>query len=479
MNSLLRMMKFLLVISLYGSVYPQDLRYVEYESDWLSPAFHKAKRDSIRAQIGTDAIAIFYSAPERVRNNDVNYRYRQDDNFFYLTGFRESGSVLILLPSGGSFKSIGDTTASQTNEVLLVQPRIPMFERWTGRRYGREGAKKILGLAYAMPATQLKAVLGTIISLKPKVVFVPPISQDVSRAQASIVQPIKAMIDSLKSQDSTVQIKDPAPFLRRMRATKSAEEIALITKACEVSALAHKQAMMSCTPGMREFELQAVYEYVYTKMGLEYTAYPCIIGSGENSVVLHYETNRREMKQGDIIVADCGGEYHCYAADITRTYPVSGKFSQEQKQIYTVVLNAQKASIDMMRPGVSMADVTKKATEIIEEGLFKLGIIKSKGGTEVGKYFNHGLGHGVGLDVHDVGAPVLQPGAVFTIEPGIYIPEESQGVAQRYWNIGVRIEDTILITADGHKVLSKDAPKEIREIEAVMAKKGVGNLPLN
>lgn len=456
----------------------QDLKKVDYDVDWPPPSFHKAMRDSLRAKMGKDAIAIFYSAPERMRNADVEYRYRQDDNFYYLTGFREANAVLVLLPDGTSFRLDGDTAQVTTNEVLYLQPRNPMFERWTGRRYGPEGAVKLLGLRHAYSNLRLRNILDLVSAADPKLVFIPPIPPDLSRAQAALLKPVKALLDTLQKRDSTIQVKDPTPLVRKMRMVKSPEEIAMITKATEISALAHRQAMMSCEPDMYEFELQAVYEYVYAKMGAEYAAYPCIVGSGENSVVLHYDANRQQMKKGEIVVADCAAEYHYYASDITRTFPVSGKFSAEQKQIYQIVLDAQKAAIQMMKPGVSLTDVSDRATGIIEDGLIGLGIVKNKGSQEVRTFFNHGLSHGVGLNVHDVGDQNLQAGAVWTVEPGIYIAEGTQGVDKKFWNIGVRIEDTILITPDGNKNLSKDAPKEIKEIEALMTKKGIGNQPL-
>ncbi|MBI5464798.1 MAG: aminopeptidase P N-terminal domain-containing protein [Ignavibacteriales bacterium] len=461
-----------------GLLFAQDLKYVEYDTDHMNPAVFKAHRDSVRREIGQEAIALLFSAPERPRNADVSYKYRQDDNFYYLTGFEEPNSILVLLPAGWNVPDPTDSTKQiSVKEILFVQARNKQMEVWTGRRFGAEGAVKLKGAEYALTNDKFKSVLWDVVSqMHPQIIYSPNVPLDAGRQLGPLLKPLQAAIDSQKSWQKDV--KDPGMIIRRLRIIKSPEEIAMIAKASEISALAHRQAMMSCEPGMHEYDVQAVYEYVYTKSGAEFTAYPCIVGSAENSVILHYESNRRQIKNGDIIVADCGAEYHNYASDVTRSYPANGKFSPAQKQIYQLVLDAQKAAIEMLKPGAAMADVSTRAAEVIEDGLLSLGIIKEKGKQEYRKYFNHGLGHAVGLDVHDAGGRTLEEGMVYTIEPGIYIPEGSEGVNPVYNNIGVRIEDTILITADGYKILSAGAPKEIKEVEALMAKKGIGNQPL-
>lgn len=233
--------------------------------------------------------------------------------------------------------------------------------------------------------------------------------------------------------------------------------------------------MMSCEPGMFEYELQGVYEFVYRKFGAEYNGYPCIVGAGENSVILHYNTVRRKINDGDLVLADCGGEYHGYTTDITRTFPANGRFSKEQRQIYELVLKAQKAAIAMMKPGTAWSDISDTAAGIVEDGLIALGLVKQKNGREFRRFYTHGLGHSVGLNVHDISSPVMESGVIYTVEPGIYIQEGAEGVDARYYNIGVRIEDTILVTEGGPKNLSEGAPREIDEIESLMKKKGIGN----
>ena len=456
--------------------FAQESKYIEYESDLLSPSWHQARRDSLMAQLGDSAIAIFFAAPERTRNNDVEYQYRQDDNFYYLTGFTEPNSILILAPQGISVAALDDSSkTTQTKEVLFVEARNPQREQWTGRRYGPEGAMKLRGLRYAMTNNKFTEILGSALSPGVKYFYVPAFRGDFSGAIAKLAAPIK---DSLESLKKNFEIKDPSALLRKMRVVKTAEEIQLLTKATDISAMAHRQAMMSCEPGMGEYELQAVYEYVFKKMGAEYNGYPCIVGAAENSVILHYNSDRRKISAGEVLLADCAAEYHGYSSDVTRTYPVNGKFTKPQKEIYQIVLDAQTAAIGMMKPGVAWRDVSRKADSVLKAGMMRIGLISDTAGMEYRKFYMHGLGHAVGLNVHDVGAPLLQEGMLYTVEPGIYVMDNIEGIPPQYKNIGVRIEDVVLVTADGHKNLSAAAPREIAEIEKLMAKKGIGNQPV-
>jgi Xaa-Pro aminopeptidase len=252
----------------------------------------------------------------------------------------------------------------------------------------------------------------------------------------------------------------------------------MLRKASAISAVAHTQAMISVEPGMYEYEVQALYEYAFQRQGSEYTGYPCITGAAENSVILHYNTNRKKINNGEIVLSDCAAEYRGYSSDVTRSYPANGKFSKEQKEIYQIVLNAQKTAIALIAPGVEWSVVSAAADSVIREGLVALGIVKQKEGMGFRKYYNHGLGHPVGLNVHDVGQQTMVAGMLYTVEPGIYIPETSEGVDPKYFNIGIRIEDVILVTENGNENLSSAAPREISEIESVMKKKGIGNQPL-
>jgi Xaa-Pro aminopeptidase len=455
----------------------QDLKYLEYDADLIPGQVYKERREKLMQQIGNEAVAIFYTNPERNRNADLEFPYAPNSDFYYLTGFREPNAILVLAPKGASVRSLEDSTKTITvREILFVQARNPLFEKWNGRRYGPTGAMKLRGFEYAATNDKFKTMLQPILfAAQAKSLYVPTFRSDLSGELVDLLQPLRSMTQQFNGY---VEIRDPIALVHKMRVVKSPEEIALLAKATEISAAAHRQAMMSVEPGMGEYELEAVYEYVFRKLGAEQNGYPCIIASGENSVILHYNTNRRKIKDGDVVLADCAAEYRGYSSDVTRTYPANGKFSKAQRAIYQIVLDAQKAAIAATKPGVAWQEVSKIASGTIMEGLFKLGIIKEKTPKELSRFYYHGLGHPVGLNVHDVGQPTMEAGMLYTVEPGIYIAEGSAGVDPAYYNIGVRIEDVVLVTADGSKTLSAAAPREIAEIEALMKQKGVGNLAI-
>ncbi|MBI4417732.1 MAG: aminopeptidase P N-terminal domain-containing protein [Ignavibacteriales bacterium] len=336
-------------------------------------------------EIGNDAAAVYYAAPQRTRNADVEYQYRQDDNFLYLTGFPEPNAVLMLVPKGMQVRNPADTSTTMTvREILFVQPRNPVREHWNGRLYGPEGAMKLRGLEFALPIDQFERMLGSVMfRSRPALLYFPPFASDLTGEIATTLEPLQNFIDQTRIRNLATELRDPTAMVYRHRRVKSVEEIVLITKASEIAATAHRQAMMSCEPGMYEYELQGVYEFVYRKFGAEYNAYPCIVGAGENTVILHYNSVRRKINDGDLVLADCGAEYHGYATDVTRTFPANGKFSKEQRQIYEIVLRAQKAAIAMMRPGTSWSEISKKAADVVNEGLFALGLIKDKDGRSI------------------------------------------------------------------------------------------------
>ncbi len=471
----------LILVSILFSTtaFTQGLKYLVYDKDQIPGSAYKERRERLMGEIGTEAAAIFFSALEKNRNGDDDYPYRQDDNFYYLTGFNEPNAILIMIPKGVALRNEQDSARVDTvREILFVEPRDARSESWTGRRFGPEGAVTLLGIQRACTNQTFRKMFPSIVwGGRINSVYVSPIPETGGEL-TELLQPVHEYLDRLKSANSTIEIRDPSPIVRKYRAVKSPEEILLMTKAAHISAVAHKQAMMSCKPGMTEYGLQAVYEYVFRKLGSEYNAYSCIVGAAENSVILHYESNRRPINDGDIVLADCGAEYHNYASDVTRTYPANGKFSDPQRKVYQLVLNAQNACIAMMRPGAVWRDVSATADSVLLEGLFALGIVKEKNQGELRRFFPHGLGHAVGLDVHDVSSSVMIPGVIYTIEPGIYIPENAEGVDPKFFNIGVRIEDDILITPEGHTILSGEAPREINEIESLMKKKGIGDVPV-
>jgi Xaa-Pro aminopeptidase len=446
-----------------------------YDTDLMSPLVFKAHRENLMKEIGDGSVAFFFAAPQRNRNNDVDYQYRQNDNFYYLTGMSEPNSAVALIPSGVNVKDLKDSSKTiSVREILFVQPRDSARELWVGRRLGPEGAMEVLGFEYAQENDQFGIWVGRLISAS-KIAYAPPVPTGCTEEIAGLTKPLSNAAVRL---GSLVEFRDPTRIVAKMRAVKSPEEISMIQKAVDITCDAHRQVMMSAEPGMHEYELQAVFEYVFRREGAEYTAYPCIVGGGENSVILHYNTNRRMLSSGDIVVMDCAAEYHDYAADVTRTIPINGTFTDAQREIYELVLQAQQEAIKMMKPGADFqADVQRRAVEVIQTGLMNLGIIRSK--DEYKKFFPHGVGHPVGLCVHDVGGEgKLEPGMVWTIEPGIYIPDGSPGVDPKYYNTGVRIEDDVLITENGNKVMSAAAPKTIEEIERLMKKRGIGNEPI-
>ncbi len=436
--------------------------YGIYDQDLLPPSFFKHNRERLMQMMGDSSALILYAAPERVRNNDVDYVYRQDDDFFYLTGCNEPDAALFLSTKG---VETGDSTRKQTvHEILFVRPRRPSQETWIGRRMGPEGAMQALGLEYALSISDMSSWLWRMLRGH-RQVYLPLPAGGMTGELAGPVSDLNA--DALRLEGTT-EFRTPAHLIHDLRSVKSPEEIALIRKAVNASVDGHKRMMQTCRPGMFEYQLAAEFESATEEHGAEYLAYPCIAGSGENSVILHYESNRKELKKGEVVVLDCGAEYHNYASDITRTLPVDGKFTDAQRAIYSIVLHAQEEAIKQMKPGVSYWPAVQQAAErVIRDGLLKLGIIHDS--LAYRKYFIHGIGHPVGLDVHDVSSgQVLREGQVWTVEPGIYIPSTADSVDVRYRNIGVRIEDDILITADGHEVLSRDLPREPDAVERFM-----------
>lgn len=479
---------FLILFSCFLSQ-AQELKYLRYDKDLISKEEFKDRRDSLMKMMKKESIGIFYSGPERQRNGDVNFLYHQDENFHYLTGFDEPNSILILIPYGFTVPSMEDSSKKQLiHEILFVPKRIKEREQWTGRTFGPDGAVKLSGLEYALTNDQFANFIYRLIRAeKTQTLYFSPIPEDINLSMKDLLNPLRNYLAQIDSYHYRKEIIDPRPYLFQLRSIKSAQEIALIRKASEISAIAHQEAMKSLEPGFYEYQIQAVYEYVFTHFGAEYTGYPCIVGSNENSVILHYESNRKQIQGGELLLADCAAEYHNYSSDVTRTYPSNGHFSLAQKEIYNIVLKAQKECISMVKAGTSWKNVQLKSEEIITDGLFQLGIIKEKTYAQMRRFYMHGVGHPVGLNVHDVGINpldlpenrILKSGMIYTVEPGIYIGEGQEGVDPKYFNIGVRIEDCVLVTPNGCDVLSAKAPREINEIEALMKKKGIGNYPFN
>ena len=427
----------------------------------------RKRRKKLMDMLGDDSIAILPAAPEKMRNRDVAYRYRQDSDFYYLTGFAEPEAVVALIPG-----------RSPAEFVLFCRERNREQEIWHGTRAGLEGACTDYGADDAYPITDLDDILPGLLENRERIYYTMGNNAPFDQRVLGWVNQVRGKARSgIHAPEQFVSLNN---ILHDMRLYKSRHEISVLRKAAAISATAHMRAMRSCRPGKTEYQIEAELIHEFMRQGAHSAAYPSIVGSGANSCVLHYIDNTRELEDGDILLIDAGAEYQSYASDVTRTFPVNGRFSSQQQAIYEVVLAAQLAAIDAVRPGNHWAQPHDAAVEVLTEGLAALGILKGKPKTLIkekaySRYFMHKTGHWLGMDVHDVGDykvgeewRLLEPGMVMTVEPGLYFPPQ-KGLARKWWNIGVRIEDDVLVTKAGHEVLSSDAPKGISEIEALMA----------
>jgi len=438
-------------------------KYGIYDTDRLTPGFHRSRREELRTHMGPHSAALFLAAPEKNRSNDVNYEYHQDPNFYYLTGHIQPDAALLITKEPIIVNGIS------TNEVLFVPKKDPSKEIWTGVRLGTEGANSILKFSAALLIDTLNDFLKNFLPELDTLFFIPADSK-------KIIDPVTDLSYDVTSDFRSI-IKDMYPRLRlgslqsqlaELRSIKQDEELILLRKAIKISNEAHNEIMRTVKPGWSEYQMQALGEYFFTKNGCEYTGYPCIVGSGNNSTILHYETNRRKTESGDFIEMDIGGEYHGYTADITRSFPVNGKYSKEQRLIYDLVLEAQDSGIAEAKAGNIFKAPHNAAVSVITRGLLKLGIISKP--QDYRKYFMHGTSHYLGLDVHDAGTyGLLKDRQIITVEPGIYIAEGSP-CDKKWWKIGCRIEDDILITPKGPEILSTYSPRKAEDVEKLMRK---------
>lgn len=441
------------------------------------------RRATFTEHLAPQSVVIFACKPEYVRNGDVEYDYRQESNFYYLSGFEEPESILLLNPSSGRFKY-----------VLFVRRRNPGAETWQGARAGVDGA---MGTFKADTALAFSEFRQSAFAFLPKAgtlyysFGINPRVDDMIRGM---------FLEGPNGENWS--IKDPAPLLAELRLIKNEGDWKMgLQKAVDISTQAHIEAFKAIKPGMHEYEVQAVFEYVYRKNGSPRNAYPCIIGSGPNSCTLHYNQNSRQMREGEVILMDCAAEYGYYAADVTRTVPVNGTFTKEQREIYQIVLDAQNAAIQAVKPGVVKSVLDSVMNVILGNGLVRLGFIKGQKDLHI--FTLHGFSHWIGLEVHDVGKTTidgksrpLATGMVFTLEPGIYVRPDvfdkmkdlnytedeiatMRARLDRYMNIGVRIEDDVVVTANGCKNLSEAAPRDIDAIEALMRHRSAGKSPAN
>ena len=446
-------------------------QYAIYDLDLLPASFHKKNRANLRNLMSNNSVAIFFSNSIKNRSNDVNFQYHQDPNFYYLTGLKEPNSILVL------FKNQVLINGEKTKEILFVQPKEKSKEVWTGKRLGKVGAEMILEIETAYSNKDFNATDFQFEHFD-KVYHLP--KQEDVNDNVFDKSDLYNLYLQFESKTATVALENDdltklSLWLARLREVKSEEELLLMRKAIDITCIAQKELIKALEPKMTEYQSEAIVEYIFKANGAEYPGFPSILGSGENSCVLHYSSNRKTMLGDNLLVSDIGAEYHGYTADVTRTIPVDGHFSKEEKIIYDIVLKAQEAGIKECKAGNSFWDPNIAATSVISQELQKLGIIKSPIG--VRRYFMHGTSHYLGLDVHDVGTYLpLKANSVITVEPGIYIPEGSP-CDKKWWNIGVRIEDDVLITTDRPEVLSDCIPKTTKAIELMMLEKGIFTSP--
>nr|PZN78372.1 MAG: Xaa-Pro aminopeptidase [Pseudomonadota bacterium] len=428
--------------------------------------FARRRRQLMRL-MGRDAIAIVPAAPIRHRNGDVEYPYRQDSDFFYLTGFPEPEAVAVLVPG-----------REQAEYVLFVRERDPARETWDGKRAGPEGATRDYGADDAFPITDIDEILPGLMENRTAVYYAMGVHPEFDQRVVGWVNQLRAQAKHGRHPPHEFVALDH--ILHDMRLYKSRAELALMREAARIAAQAHIRAMRFCRPGVHEYEVMAELVHEFRRHNAD-PAYHPIVGGGANACILHYRENDQVLRDGDLLLIDAGCEYQCYASDITRTFPVNGRFTPEQRAVYEIVLEANLAAIAKVKPGNHWNEPHDAAVRVITQGLVKLGLLKGRVSAleregAYRRFFMHRTGHWLGMDVHDVGDykvgdewRVLEPGMVLTIEPGIYIPAHLRGVPRRFRNIGIRIEDDVVVTRDGAEVLTSDVPKDPDEIEALMA----------
>ena len=433
----------------------------------ISKAEFARRRKNLMGMMDKHTIAIIPGAREVTRSRDTEYPFRQNSDLFYLTGFEEPDAVLVLVPG-----------RRQGQVVLFCRERDPDMELWNGYRLGPEGAVAYLGVDDAFPIDDLDEILPGLIEGTQRIYYSMGHDDVFDQRVMGWVNQIRKLVRTGAAPPA--DFTDLAFLLHEQRLIKSAAEVRVMRKAGEISAAAHVRAMQECQPGRYEYHLEAAIQHTFAEHGARFPAYNSIVGSGANACVLHYTENASKMRAGDLVLIDAGCEYQGYAADITRTFPVSGQFSNEQRAIYDVVLEAQRAAIAKVRPGNTWNQPHDATVRVITRGLIKLGLLRGKERELIKaeayrEFYMHRAGHWLGLDVHDVGEyrvdgrwRQLEPGMVLTIEPGIYIAADNTKVPKRWRGIGVRIEDDVVVTEQGCDVLTGDVPKRADEIEALM-----------
>ena len=424
------------------------------------------RRKQLMRMMGKDSIAIIPTATEQLRNRDVEFPFRADSDFYYLTGFHEPDAVAVLIPG-----------RPHGEYLLFCRERDPEMETWNGLRAGTRGAVDAFDADDAFPVGDIDEILPGLMESRDRVFYTmgsrPQFDQRVMEWINRLREGVRT---GMRTPDKFVSLEH---LLHDMRLYKSRSEIRVMRTAAKVACRAHKRAMQHCRPGQYEYEIDAELSHEFRTAGMV-PAYSSIVGGGANGCILHYTENNAQLNDGDLLLIDAGAEYDCYASDVTRTFPVNGCFSAPQKALYEVVLAAQAAAIKKVRAGNHWNAPHAAAVRVLTRGLIKLGILKGKPADLIRKeayrrFYMHRTGHWLGMDVHDVGDykvggtwRELEPGMVLTVEPGLYIPAGTRGVARKWWDIGIRIEDDVLVTRDEPDVLSAAAPRTVAEIEAVM-----------
>ncbi len=425
---------------------------------------------SFISAIGEDAVAIIPAAHEATRSYDTEYKFRQDSDFAYLTGFPEPDAVAVLRPG------------QSESYLLYVRPRDPEMETWFGRRQGVDGAVKNFNAHRAESVERFFDDLPSLLDGHEKLYYRFGVDH---KLDLRIIEYLSGQRQRrLKTPHPPHTIIDPTVLIHEMRLHKTPEEVELMQRAADISAEAHILAMQKARPGMNEYQIESLLEAYMRDNGASGVAYNSIIGGGDNATILHYVENDQPLNDGDLLLIDAGAEYKGYAADITRTFPVNGKYTAAQKEVYNVVLDVQKQCVEATKVGHTVQSRQDLSIELLTEGMKQLGLLKGNTADliknkEYMKYYMHGVGHYLGLDVHDAGryytdqrstaSRPFEPGMVLTVEPGLYIPRDDKDAPEKYRGIGIRIEDDVLITEDGNRNLTTKVPKEIDEIEAIMA----------
>ncbi len=426
----------------------------------------RERRKRLMSALGEGAVAILPSAPVAVRSNDVDYVYRQDSDLYYLTGFTEYQSVALFAPGhpDGEF-------------VMFVLPRDKERETWTGRRAGVEGAMVDYGADKAYTIGEFETVVPRYLEKAERLYYSIGADERMNNRVLAMLHSAQAMRPRTGAGPSATF--DLREIIHEARLRKEPSEIELMRKAGAISTEAHKRAMAEARGGMMEWEIEALVDYTFRKSGAAGPSYPSIIASGPNAAVLHYVSNDRQLRQGELLLVDAGCEYQFYASDITRTFPINSRFSSLQRALYEVVLEAQLKAIEIIKPGVHVEEPHEAAVKVLVEGMRHLGLLK--GSTDeimssgsYHRFYMHRTSHWLGMDVHDVGlyrvegaSRLLEPGMVLTVEPGLYIAPDDEEASESFRGIGIRIEDDVLVTPDGHEVLTAATPKSIADIEVL------------